>query len=48
MVKQVQAIEEKMGFIAEARAAYEQLMDEIRSYCQQARQLREQASSCSR
>lgn len=30
--------------IAQARAAYEQLMDEIRSYCRQARELREQAA----
>ncbi|MHA6530588.1 hypothetical protein [Paenibacillus sp. BAC0078] len=40
MAKQAQAIEEKMGFIAQTQTAYEQLMDEIRGYCKQARELR--------
>ncbi|WP_240463606.1 hypothetical protein [Paenibacillus apiarius] len=31
------------ALIVQAQAACEQLMDEIRSYCQQARELREQA-----
>lgn len=39
MAKREQAIEEKVGLIAQAQASYEQLMDEIRSYCQQAREL---------
>lgn len=48
MAKQTQALEEKMGFIAQAQVAYEQLMDEISSYCQQARGLREQAAELQR
>lgn len=44
MAKQVRVIEEKRGLIAESQVAYEQLMDEIRGYCQQARELREQAA----
>lgn len=39
-----QEAEKEARSIAQARAAYEQLMDEIRSYCQQARELREQAA----
>lgn len=48
MAKQVQAIEEKRGLIAESQVAYEQLMDEIRGYCQQARQLLEQVAELQR
>ena len=48
MAKQVQVIEEKRGLIAESQVAYEQLMDEIRGYCQQARELREQAAELQR
>ncbi|MEY8747024.1 hypothetical protein [Paenibacillus tundrae] len=48
MAKQTQALEEKMGFIAQAQVAYEQLMDEISSYCKQARGLREQAAELQR
>lgn len=40
--------EKELQSIAQARAAYEQLMDEIRSYCQQARELREQAAELKR
>ncbi|MCP3779389.1 hypothetical protein [Paenibacillus sp. MZ03-122A] len=39
-----QEVEKEMRSIAQARAAYEQLMNEIHSYCQQARELREQAA----
>lgn len=39
-----QEVEKELRSIAQAGAAYEQLMDEIRGYCQQARQLREQAA----
>ncbi|WP_435924013.1 hypothetical protein [Paenibacillus sp. DYY-L-2] len=39
-----QEVEKEVRSIAQARAAYEQLMDEIRVYCQQARELREQAA----
>lgn len=44
MAKLAQVIEEKMDFIAQAQVAYEQLMDEIRSYCQQAKGLGEQVA----
>ncbi|WP_019537631.1 hypothetical protein [Paenibacillus ginsengihumi] len=40
--------EKEVRSIARARAAYEQLMEEIRGYCQQARQLREQAAGLQR
>jgi hypothetical protein len=43
-----QEVEKEVGSIAQARAAYEQLMDEIRVYCQQARELREQAAELQR
>ncbi|WP_256022403.1 hypothetical protein [Paenibacillus kribbensis] len=33
---------ETVRSIAQAQAEYEQLMEEIRGYCQQAKQLREQ------
>ncbi|WP_186380565.1 hypothetical protein [Brevibacillus brevis] len=38
-----EVVEETVRSIAEAQADYEQLMDEIRDYCQPARDLREQA-----
>ncbi|MFU1794162.1 deaminase domain-containing protein [Paenibacillus azoreducens] len=38
-----QGAKKEVRSIAQARAANEQLMDEIRGYCQQARELREQA-----
>lgn len=40
--------EKELRSIAQAHAAYEQLMDEIRGYCQQARELREQATELQR
>ncbi|QDS35647.1 hypothetical protein [Brevibacillus brevis] len=40
--------EKEVRSIAQARAAYEQLMDGIRGYCQQARELREQAEKLQR
>ncbi|WP_334073547.1 MULTISPECIES: hypothetical protein [Paenibacillus] len=39
-----QEAEKEVRSIAQARAAYEQFMNEIRGYCQQARELREQAA----
>ncbi|GFN31589.1 hypothetical protein [Paenibacillus xylaniclasticus] len=36
--------EKEVRSIARARAAYEQLMEEVRGYCQQAKELREQAA----
>ena len=39
-----QEVEKETRSIAQARVAYEQLMNEIHSYCQQARELREQAT----
>lgn len=41
MTKREQGVKQ-VGLIAQAQAEYEQLMDEIRSYCQQVRGLREQ------
>lgn len=40
--------EKELRSIAQAHAAYEQLMDEIRGYCQQARQLLEQVAELQR
>jgi len=40
----VEQVEETMRSIAHAQAEYEELMEEIRNYCQQARELREQAA----
>lgn len=37
MAKREQEVK-KVGLIAQAQAEYEQFMDEIRSYCQQARE----------
>lgn len=47
MAKREQEVK-KVGLIAQAQAEYEQLMDEIRSYCQQARGLREQVAELQR
>ncbi|MNH98094.1 hypothetical protein D3C73_508100 [compost metagenome] len=43
-----QGEEKEVRSIAQARAVYEQLMDEIRGYCQQARGLREQVAELQR
>ncbi|MCR8966148.1 hypothetical protein O0550_23685 [Brevibacillus halotolerans] len=43
-----QAVEETVRSIAQAQAEYEQLMEEIRGYCQQAKDLREQAAELRR
>ncbi|MFS0554761.1 hypothetical protein [Brevibacillus sp. 179-C9.3 HS] len=40
MTKQVQ---EKVGLIAQAQAEYEAIVEEVRGYCQKARELRQQA-----
>ncbi|MGG4394587.1 hypothetical protein ABEX25_09835 [Paenibacillus thiaminolyticus] len=39
-----QEAEKEVRSIAQARVAYEQLMNEIHSYCQQAREIREQVA----
>ncbi|MEO2212785.1 hypothetical protein ABGV40_18235 [Paenibacillus amylolyticus] len=38
--------EKTVHSIAQAQADYEQLMEEIRGYCQQVKQLREQRNEC--
>ncbi|WP_068794283.1 hypothetical protein [Brevibacillus laterosporus] len=43
-----QAVEETVRSIAQAQAEYEQLMEEIRDYCQQAKDLREQVAELRR
>ncbi|MEQ7053052.1 hypothetical protein ABN764_20645 [Paenibacillaceae sp. P-4] len=43
MAKQVQEVEETLGLIAQAQAAYERVMEEVRGYCQKARELRKEA-----
>lgn len=43
MAKKVQAVEEKLGLIAQAEAEYEAIVEEVRGYCQKARELRQQA-----
>ncbi|WP_339158074.1 hypothetical protein MKX50_25130 [Paenibacillus sp. FSL W8-0186] len=47
MAKSVQAVEEKMGLLAQEQAEYEALVEEIRDHFQQARKLREQAGELS-
>ncbi|MGG0887001.1 hypothetical protein HPY28_29940 [Brevibacillus sp. HB1.2] len=44
MAKREQEVNQ-VGLIAQAQAEYEQLMDDICGYCQQARELREQAAA---
>ncbi|WP_340673012.1 hypothetical protein [Brevibacillus agri] len=43
MAKREQVIEETLGLIAQAQAEYEKIVEEVRSYCQKARELRYQA-----
>ncbi len=43
MVKQVQAVEENHGLIAQAKAEYEAIVEEARDYYQKAREMRGQA-----
>ncbi|MGG4197418.1 hypothetical protein ABEW50_28745 [Paenibacillus jamilae] len=43
MAKQAQEVEEKLGLIAQAQAEYEKIMEEVRRYCQKARELRKEA-----
>ncbi|MDK8183731.1 hypothetical protein [Paenibacillus sp. UMB4589-SE434] len=42
MAKQVQEVEETLGLIAQAQAEYERIMEEVRGYCQKARELLQQ------
>lgn len=42
MAKQAQEVEETLGLIAQAQAEYERIMEEVRGYCQKARELRQQ------
>lgn len=48
MAKQVQAVEETLGLIAQAQAEYEAIVEEVRRYCQKARELRQQADELRR
>ncbi|GGG03606.1 hypothetical protein [Paenibacillus aceti] len=43
-----QEAEKEVRSIAQARAAYEQLIDEIHGYCEQTREFREQAAELQR
>lgn len=47
-VVDVEVVEESVRSIAQAQADYEQLMEEIRDNCKQAKQLREQAAELKR
>lgn len=47
MAKREQEVKQ-VGLIEQAQVAYEQLLDEIRGYCRQARELREQAAELQR
>ncbi|MEC0235702.1 hypothetical protein P4H71_15335 [Paenibacillus kribbensis] len=47
MAKREQVVEETVGLITKAHAAYEKLINEILEYSQKARELREQAAECS-
>ena len=48
MTKRVQAVEEKVGLIAQAQEEYEEIVEEVQGYCQQARELRKQADELRR
>ncbi|WP_197259892.1 hypothetical protein [Paenibacillus dendritiformis] len=43
MAKHVTEVQEKAGLIAHAQAEYEAIVEEVRGYCQKARELRQQA-----
>ncbi|MEQ7053732.1 hypothetical protein ABN764_24140 [Paenibacillaceae sp. P-4] len=43
MAKQAQEVEETLGLIAQEQAEYERIMEEVRGYCQKARELLQQA-----
>jgi uncharacterized protein Yka (UPF0111/DUF47 family) len=48
MAKRVQAVEEKVGLIAQAQEEYEEIVEEVQGYCQKARELRKQADELRR
>ncbi|WP_339267579.1 hypothetical protein NYE54_27285 [Paenibacillus sp. FSL K6-1330] len=48
MAKFEQVVEETLGLIAQAQAEYETIVEEVRSYCQKARALRQQADELRR
>lgn len=48
MAKRVQAVEEKVGLIAQAQAEYEAIVEEVRGFCQKAQELRKQADELRR
>lgn len=48
MAKREQLVEETLGLIAQAQAEYGTIVEEVRSYCQKARELRQQAEELRR
>lgn len=48
MAKREQGIEENMGLITQVQAEYRTIMEEVRSYCQKARELWQQAEDLRR
>ncbi|GFN30972.1 hypothetical protein [Paenibacillus xylaniclasticus] len=48
MAKREQVVEKTLGLIAQAQAEYEKIVEEVRSYCQKAGELRQQAEELRR
>lgn len=48
MAKQAQKVEETLGLIAKVQAEYQAIVEEVRGYCQKARELRQQADELRR
>jgi uncharacterized coiled-coil DUF342 family protein len=48
MTKRGQAVEEKIGLIAQVQEEYEEIIEEVQGYCQKAQELRKQADELRR
>ena len=48
MAKQAQKVEATLGLIAKVQAEYQAIVEEVRGYCQKARELRQQAEELRR
>jgi hypothetical protein len=48
MAKRVQAVEEKVGLIAQAQEEYEGIVEKVHGYCQKAQELRKQVDELRR
>jgi len=47
-VKQAQKVEKILGLIAQVQAEYQTIVEEVRGYCQKARELRQQVDELKR